>query len=318
MKVLITGGAGYIGHHLYWSLNKLGADCYLIDNLSRGLSARIPKNVHFESVDLTDSGALKSYMKNRNFDTVFHLAGFMQARESNLKPAAYELNNVDATVNLLREITSKEKCRFIFSSSCSVYGNNDRATVDSPIRPLSKYAETKIQAEHKILEAYRNHQTKVNIFRFFNVIGCEEIPYACDIQDETLLPASARRIMNGLGPLVYGNDFDTFDGFAVRDFVDVRDIVKALILPLDNAMKGIHNLSTGIPYSIGEVLYSLLEIAKRPELALVIEPKNDLDPSFVSAQPSDSLLENGWHPNFTVQESISSFWKTFSAYHNNN
>jgi UDP-glucose 4-epimerase len=189
--------------------------------------------------------------------------------------------------------------------------------VDSPIRPLSKYAETKIQAEYKILEAYRNYPTNLNIFRFFNVIGCEERTFACDIQHETLLPASARRIMSGTGPLVYGNDFDTFDGFAVRDFVDVRDIVKALILPLNNVMKGTHNLSTGIPYSIGVVLYSLLKIAKRPELHLVIEPKNDLDPSFISAQPSDSLLENGWHPNFTVQESISSFWRTFSAYHHN-
>jgi UDP-glucose 4-epimerase len=315
MKVLITGGAGYIGHHLSWSLNELGAECYVIDNLSRGLLARVPKGVDFENIDLTDSTRLSSYMKNKNFDVIFHLAGLMQARESNLKPATYELNNVDATVNLLQAITSKEKCKFIFSSSCSVYGNNHRATLSSPIKPLSKYADTKIQAEYKILEAYRSHPMNVNIFRFFNVIGCEERAFACDIQNETLLPASARRIMNGLGPLVFGNDFETFDGFAVRDFVDVRDVVKALILPLDNTMQGIHNLSTGLPYSIGEVLNMLLEIAKQKALPLVIEPKNLSDPSFISAQPSDFLLDKGWHSSFTIQESVSSFWKTFSNYH---
>jgi UDP-glucose 4-epimerase len=315
VKILITGGAGYIGHHLAWALNDLGANCYVIDNLSRGLSERLPKNVKFDYVDLTNSDILKSYMKTQNFDVVYHLAGLMQARESNLNPIAYELNNVQATVNLLETINSKEKCKFVFSSSCSVYGNNNQATIDAPTNPLSKYAETKIKSELKILEAYKNNANNLNIFRFFNVFGCEKRAFSCDIQKETLLPASARRVINGIGPLVYGNDYDTPDGFAIRDFIDVRDLIKGLILPLNHELQGMHNLSTGSPTSIGSLLSLFLKIANRSDLSLIIQPKNKSDPSMVSAKPSNSLIELGWQPSIPLQSSIESFWTIFSQHY---
>jgi UDP-glucose 4-epimerase len=315
VKILITGGAGYIGHHLAWALNLLGAECYVIDNLSRGLSKRVPKNVHFDFVDLTDSKSLKLYMKARNFDVVYHLAALMQARESMLMPAAYELNNVQATVNLLETINSPEKCKFIFSSSCSVYGNNSQATIDSPMKPLSKYAETKVESELKILEAYKDFESNLNIFRFFNVIGCDDRALSCDIQNETLLPASARRVINGIEPLVYGNNFDTPDGFAIRDFIDVRDLITGLILPLNHELQGVHNLSTGSPTSIGKVLLLLLKIANREDLSLIIKPQSKSDPSMISAKPSNSLIELGWQPHLNLQSSIESFWNIFLHYY---
>jgi UDP-glucose 4-epimerase len=314
MKVLVTGGAGYIGAHLVKKLNENGARCYVIDNLSRGLTERISTKASFEKIDLCDYKITSKFMKKKHFDAIFHLAGYMQARESSAIPQEYKRNNVEATKNLLDSVSSPERTKFIFSSSCSVYGNNPQATESSAINPLSVYAQTKVDSEVLIKKYFSRVSKNFVILRFFNVIGCLPQKFFCDIQKETLLPATARRILGGIQPLIYGNTFDTFDNFAIRDYIDVRDVVSALILPLDQSLSGIHNLSAQQTLSTKQVLTALLKISKKEHLGFEIGAQNPEDPAVIGSLPSPKLQSLGWSAQFNVEQSIHDFWVTFKSY----
>ena len=314
MNVLITGGAGYIGSHLVQHLTNLGVDCFVIDNLSRGRIERLSSKVNFEQIDLCESNKLSRYIQGHSFEAVFHLAGYMQARESMREPDLYYQNNVQATRNLVNSILAPGKTKVIFSSSCSVYGNNNLAKEDSPITPLSNYAKTKSQSEIELSGAFRASPKNLSVFRFFNVVGCSEKPLFCDIQRETILPASARRILQSEKPIILGGRFHTVDGFAVRDFIDVRDLVKALCLPLSQNLSGVHNLSADQALSIKEVINLLLEISDSKELGFEIGQPNAADPSIVRSVTSTKINQLDWKPNFSIRESIESFWTIFKNY----
>ena len=314
MNVLVTGGAGYIGSHLVQHLTNLGVDCFVIDNLSRGRIERLSSSINFEQIDLCESQQLSKFIKGHSFEAIFHLAGYMQARESMREPNLYYRNNVQATRNVLNSIASPEKTKVVFSSSCSVYGNNNLAKEDSPLTPLSNYAKTKFQSEIEISGAFRAFPENLSVFRFFNVVGCAEKPLFCDIQSETILPASARRILQGEKPLVLGKKFNTEDGFAVRDFIDVRDLVKALCLPLTQNLSGVHNLSADQALSIKEVITLLLEISDSKDLGFEIGEPNTADPAIIRSVTSTQITQLDWKPNFSIRESIETFWAVFKNY----
>lgn len=314
MKVLVTGGAGYIGSHLAQHLTKMGVDCFVIDNLSRGRTERLSSKVNFEQIDLLESNKLKKFIKAHSFEAVFHLAGLMQARESMREPDLYHLNNVQGTRNLINSISAPEKTKVIFSSSCSVYGNNNLASEESPLNPLSNYAKTKSKSEMELSKAFKAYPKNLTIFRFFNVVGCSEIDSFCDIQSETLLPATARRILQGEKPIIYGGGFKTEDGFAVRDFIDVRDLIKALYLPLYQNLSGIHNLSADQALSIKRVVDLLLVISNNKELDFEIGRHISADPSIIRSITSTNITKLDWKPEFSISESIESFWKIFKRY----
>lgn len=315
MKVLVTGGAGYIGSHLTRELNNLGANCFVIDNFSRGLEERVTSNVNFEKIDLCDYRSIQSYFRGKHFDAVFHLAGFMQARESSRIPDEYWANNLLATQNLLNSMTNIESTKFIFSSSCSVYGNNKSAIETSPLSPLSIYAKTKVSAEKEITKVFSNATTNLTIFRFFNVIGCLDVDYFCDTQIETLLPSAARLIIQGQKPVIYGDNFQTSDGYAIRDFIDVRDLVRAMLFPLSSNLSGIHNVSSGKPTSIKELVQTLFEISNSPIKEVEIRDRNPEDPSVVQAMSSKAILNLGWSPRHELQDSVKNFWLIFRKYY---
>lgn len=314
MRVLITGGAGYIGSHLVEHLFNLGVKCHVIDNLSRGLIERISPRAEFEKLDLCDSNLLNKFMRGHSFNAIFHLAGLMQARESERNPEMYLRNNVQATRNLINSISSPERTQVIFSSSCSVYGNYNLAEEESPLKPLSVYAKTKVQSESELRTFFTQSHHQLSIFRFFNVIGCSQIPFFSDIQNETILPASARRILQGENPVILGGNFKTIDGFAIRDFIDVRDIVTALSLPLEKGLSGIHNLSSNKPTSVRSIVELLLEISKTQNKVFEIAEPNSADPSIITSSTSTKVRDLGWEPQFSQRGSVENFWSTFEAY----
>jgi UDP-glucose 4-epimerase len=312
VKVLVTGGAGYIGSHLSRELHHLGANCYVIDNFSRGREERITTEVNFEKIDLCDQSSIQSYFRGRNFDAVFHLAGYMQARESSRIPNAYWANNLLATQNLLACIRDFESTKFIFSSSCSVYGSNESAIESSPLNPLSVYAKTKVEAEKEVKQAFKDAQHNFTIFRFFNVIGCIDSPFYCDMQNETLLPSAARLLLRGERPIIYGNDFNTSDGFAVRDFIDVRDLVRALVLPLNFDLSGTYNLASGQSTSIRSLLQILLEVSNSSIKEVEIRDRNPEDPSVIKSMTSQRIADLGWSQEHALKDSIENFWTVFN------
>jgi UDP-glucose 4-epimerase len=239
----------------------------------------------------------------------------MQARESSRIPKSYWENNFLATQNLLNSIANIESTKFIFSSSCSVYGNNASANEASSLNPLSVYAKTKIEAENEIKRVYQEATSNFTIFRFFNVIGCLETPFFCDVQNETLLPSASRLILQGQKPIVYGNNYATSDGFALRDFIDVRDLVRAMILPLNFELSGVHNLSSGQSTSIGTVVQILLEVSNSRIREVEIRERNPEDPPVVQALASEKVLNLGWFPHHKLRDSVENFWSVFSKYY---
>lgn len=315
MKILITGGAGYIGSHLVESLLLAGQECHLIDNLSRGLESRISKKDFFTNLDLCDYSAVKNYFAIHKFDIIFHLAGLMQARESNLFPQIYLKNNVIATRNLMKAIGDTKNIKMVFSSSCSVYGNNPLANENSEMNPLSTYAQTKQISERDLRLGFRNNPENLLIFRFFNVIGSLDKKDFCDIQKETLLPATARRILSDESPTIFGADYDTLDGYAIRDFIDVRDLTRALKLSFKRSLYGVHNLSAEVPVSIRRVIELLLASAQKPNLPIKIEARNQADPPIIRAKNSTELRAHGWKPRVSLEKSIQDFWRIFKEFH---
>jgi UDP-glucose 4-epimerase len=314
VNVLVTGGAGYIGSHLVRHLYDLGVDCFVIDNLSRGRIERLSSNINFEHIDLCESQKLSKFIKGHSFEAIFHLAGYMQARESMREPDLYYQNNVQATRNLMNSIASPEKTKVIFSSSCSVYGNNNLASEDSPLTPLSNYAMTKSQSENDLIGAFKAFPKNLSIFRFFNVVGCLDRPFFCDIQQETLLPASARKILKGEKPLILGGQLKTEDGFAVRDFIDVRDLVQALSIPLNQELFAVHNLSANQAVSIRKVINLLLKVSDNQDLGFDIGELNAADPSVIRSVTSKQILKFGWKPMHFLEESVENFWKVFTEF----
>jgi UDP-glucose 4-epimerase len=315
MQVMITGGAGFIGSHLVAHLEGLGIDCLVVDNLSRGRIERLPPRVLFEQIDLCDSSTLKRFMKNRSFDAIFHLAGYMQARESVRLPQMYIKNNIESTRNLIESISEPERIKFIFSSSCSVYGNNRFANEKSSYNPLSVYAQTKMKSEIELRKFFKNLPQNLTIFRFFNVIGCLNKYLFCDIQKETILPSAARKIIDGEKPLIFGGNFKTVDGFAVRDFIDVRDLVIAISLPLNNKLHGIHNLSSNQPMSIKILVEQLLEVSNKSNLGFETGVANTADPAEIKSSTSLAIKNLLWKPSFSIKASVENFWKVFKEYY---
>ena len=283
-------------------------------SLLEGAKSYLSQAVEFANIDLCDVAKLNKFMRGNAFDTIFHLAGYMQARESSRIPNEYWKNNLVATQNLLHSLQEPNSTKFIFSSSCSVYGNNSLAIESSELNPLSVYARTKVEAEVEILRKYKGAKENATLFRFFNVIGCSPLPYFCDIQQETLLPSVARLLLQGHSPVIYGNDFQTSDGFAVRDFMDVRDLVRAMILPLNSELFGIHNLSSGNSRSIYSVVKQLIDTSKLDGVRIKIANKNSEDPSFIQSKISTKLLDLNWEPKHQLNDSIDNFWSVFSTY----
>jgi len=314
VKILVTGGAGYIGNHLVRALTAAGSECFVLDNLSRGLECRIPPSANFEQLDLSDRTSLAGFLKHKQFDVVYHLAGFMQARESTKIPEKYWENNVMATRNLLELLPENTKSKFVFSSSCSVYGNSKSASETSLTNPLSVYAKTKVTCEEDLKAHFKDRHDHLTIFRFFNIVGNDGMPYSCDIQRETLLPANARRILNNQKPVIFGDAFSTIDGYSYRDYIDVRDLTQALLLPLTNEIYGTHNLTSSYSTSTKQVIEKLLQVSDSLHLGFEIRDPNPEDPSIVSASLSRTIEKTGWTPHYSIDDSIRSFWTNFSSY----
>ncbi len=314
-KWLFVGGAGYIGSHVLREFESAGADCFVFDNLITGIESRVPTSVPLVRGDASNSTQVVDACNEFEINGIVHLAAHMQARESVRNPVKFWENNLGATLGITKNLGRTKVNHVIFSSSCSIYGNVRAATTESPLQPLSPYAFTKVASEQVLTQACDENDVRLSILRYFNVIGCGEFNSSFDHSVETLLPASAKHILAGKSPKIFGGNFSTPDGTALRDYLDVRDLARVhrLIASSDGISKRqVLNVSSGIPISVKTILGLLLNISGT-HLEPEVVPAKLGDPAEVWATPSSELLEMGWSPEFSVEDSVRDFWNASLA-----
>ena len=310
---LLIGGAGYIGSHTLRELQKKGSEVIVLDNLTTGVASRVVKPAKLIIGDARESNLIREICNDYNITHIMNFAAYMQARESVANPMKYWKNNLGVAISLAEAISLVKIKHVLLSSSCSVYGNNPSASSKSSLAPLSPYAYTKVASEQVLEQACTENGIKFTSLRYFNVIGGGGLPNSIDRSPETLLPSVCREILNNRPPIIFVRDFPTKDGKAVRDYLDVRDLATAHVLigestSLDKSE--FMNISTGIGISVLELVREVLKVSNS-NLEPTFESARIGDPGLISAVPSMQLIELGWKPRHTFEQSIQDFWNEF-------
>ena len=328
-KILVTGGCGYIGSHTAIDLLNHGYEVVSLDSLVRAeksVEERVRKitgkNFRNKKIDLTDLAAVKSFFKQEGtFDGVIHFAAFKSVRESQTNPFLYYRNNLDALSNLLEAMQEAEIRNFIFSSSCTVYGNPDKVPVTELTprgRPASAYGHTKIISEEIIEFISTISKIKTVMLRYFNPAGAHEsggigeVPFGAP---EFLVPSLMRAAAGKIPELVvHGNDYPTRDGTCVRDYPHVIDIAHAHLLALEflinNKLESnpeIFNLGTGEGQTVKEMI-STFEDSTAKKIPHRYGPRRPGDVMAIYADISKAKNVLGWNPSHSLKDIMLSAW----------
>lgn len=313
--VLVTGGAGYIGSHACQALARAGYHPVALDNLSYGheWAVRFGPLVR---ADLLDRAALDRAFAEHRPEAVMHFAAFTYVGESVTDPGKYYRNNLATTLNLLEAMRDHGCARLVFSSSCAVYGLPQRLplTEDHPQAPMNPYGATKAMSERMMADFGAAHGLRSVSLRYFNAAGADpEAGLGEDHDPEThLIPLAVEAALGRRGPLsVFGSDYPTPDGTAVRDYVHVQDLAQAHVAALRRMEGGAmgevcaeaFNLGLGQGYSVAQVLAAVRAVSGR-EVPHSMAPRRAGDPPMLVAEPSLALRELDWKPQFTRLEDI--------------
>ena len=262
MKILLTGGAGYIGSHVLLSIIENKHDVTVIDDLSTGNIDLIPKNIKLINTNINDSEKISNVLVEENFDILLHFAGFIRVEESVQNPDKYFKNNTNNAIELFKTCYKNNLRNIIFSSTAAAYGNpnnNESITEDETLNPLNPYGESKVNTEKYLL----NNKDKYNsiILRYFNVAGADpELRSGLISNTPTHLIKILSEVAVGKRDKIsiYGNDYNTEDGTAIRDYIHVSDLasihLKAAKYLLENKVSNIFNCGYGKGYSVLEVI----------------------------------------------------------------
>ena len=251
MITLVTGGTGYIGSHIVYSLVKRGDPVVVVDNLSKSKKTTLDKikdltkkNINFYEIDINDYDQLEKVFQENKIKKVIHLAGFKSVSESIIKPDYYMKNNYEGSVNLLNIMKKYSVYELIFSSSATVYGEPIQLPIDEEHsrKPLNPYGLSKKKVEDYMYNlSQTNEDWKFISLRYFNPIGASALGFAGDFsfeKHENIMPKILKIYINKKGSFeVYGNDYDTPDGTCIRDYIHVTDIARAHILALHFILK---------------------------------------------------------------------------------
>ena len=319
MKILVTGGAGYIASHTNLELLNGGYDVVVIDNLSNSSSQAIKrvekltgKSIKFYENDILDKDALIKIFEEEDIDAVIHFAGLKAVGESCRLPLQYFRNNVSGTINLL-EVMEKYKVKnIVFSSSATVYGDPETVpiTEDFPLSVTNPYGRTKLIIEDILRDVYEADNTwNIAILRYFNPIGAHQ---SGDIGEDpngipnNLVPYIAKVAMGELDKVnVFGDDYDTPDGTGVRDYIHVVDLslghIKAIEKLKSNPGLVTYNLGTGRGYSVMEIIHNY-EKACNKKLPYVVTDRRPGDIAVSYADPSKAFKELGWKAERDIQQ----------------
>ncbi len=300
MKVLVTGGAGYIGSVVSRHLLSAGHEVVVLDSLERGHRDAVAAEARLLVTDLREPDAVRAALAE-GFDGVMHFAAFALVGESVSHPERYWANNVGGTMNLLDAMCDVGVPRLVFSSTCAVYGQPDEVPISeaAPTRPTSPYGASKLAVDLMIGDYCRADRLGAVSLRYFNVAGAST-DAGEDHDPETHLIPNILRVALGRNPCVevFGTDYPTPDGTAIRDYIHVDDLAEAHLLALDGTRPGEHrvfNLGNGAGFSVREVIAAAGEVTGR-ELNVKEAPRRAGDPAMLVAAGELIRRELGWQP----------------------
>lgn len=327
-RILVTGGLGYIGSHTTVELMAKGHEVIVVDNLSNtresvldGITAIAGKRPSWVNLDLADAAATQAFFAGNAFDAIIHFAAFKAVGESVEKPMVYYRNNVNALMHVLDYVTSNPSCACIFSSSCTVYGQADHLPISeaAPMKQAeSPYGMTKQIGESMLTDAAKAYGLKVTALRYFNPIGAHpsaligELPLG---PPQNLVPFITQSAAGLRGPLqVYGKDYPTADGTAVRDYIHVVDLALAHIAAMDHLMRQeggdmhVFNLGTGKGSSVLSVIQAF-EAATGTALSWAFAPRRagDVVAAYADTERAASVL--GWRAQRSLADSMKDAWR---------
>ncbi|MEE0857881.1 MAG: UDP-glucose 4-epimerase GalE [Acutalibacteraceae bacterium] len=326
MKILLTGGAGFIGSHTCIELIEAGYEVVIADDLSNSKPAVLErleeltgKKIKFYNIDVADREKVDEMFATENFDSVIHFAGFKAVGESVAKPIMYYRNNLDTTLTLLETMAKYNVNNFVFSSSATVYGVPETVPLVEGMKTgcTNPYGWTKLMIEQILTDAtVANKNLSVVLLRYFNPIGAH--PSGRIGEDPTgipnnLLPYITQVAIGKLPQLgVFGNDYPTHDGTGVRDYIHVVDLAKGHVKAIEYASehKGteIFNLGTGTGYSVLDIVKAF-EKANDIEIPYAIKPRRDGDIAECYANPVKAKEKLGWQAEKTLEEMCKDSWR---------
>ena len=329
MTILVTGGLGYIGSHTVVELLNNNFDVVIIDNLSNteekilnGIKEITGKNPIFYPFDLKKRESVSQVLDAHHIDGCIHFAAFKAVGESQVKPIDYYENNLFSLINLLQEFKERKISNFIFSSSCTVYGQADKMPIDenTPIKPAeSSYGKTKQMCEDILKDFANAHQKKVSILRYFNPIGAHpsakigELPLGIPNNLVPYITQTALGIREKLN--IWGNDYPTPDGTAIRDYIYVGDLAKAHLKALQKLLSApsetlidIFNLGTGEGYSVLEIVKTF-EKANNISVPYQICNRRigDITIAYANANKAEKFLQ--WKADTPLEEALRTAWE---------
>jgi UDP-glucose 4-epimerase len=323
MKIMVTGGAGYIGGTVAELLIAKGHQAVVYDNLSHGRRDLLPAGVDFVEGDLAEREKIEKLFidakqRRQPFDGVLHFAALIEAGESMVRPETFFRNNTASTLSLLEALLAHGPRRLVFSSTAAVYGEPETVPIEenARLKPTNAYGESKLLVEHMLGWMHQIHGLRSASLRYFNVAGAPDGPNGV-IRGEAHEPESH------LIPLVldvalgrrasiriYGEDYPTPDGTCIRDYIHVSDLAEAHLLALaaletDAARDArlIFNLGNGTGFSVREVIESARRVTGHP-IPAEVHPRRPGDPAFLVASSEKAMRQLGWTPSYTKLDDI--------------
>lgn len=312
-KILVTGGAGYIGSHTTLALNEAGYEVVVYDNLSTGKAEAVLPPARLVVGDLAQTEALDRLMAKEKFSAVLHFAGSIVVPESVENPLKYYMNNTGNTTELIRLAVKNAIPRFIFSSTAAVYGMPDTAAVteDSPTKPINPYGRTKLMSEWVIEDTAAAHPDfSFVILRYFNVAGADpkgRIGQSTPDATHLIKVASQAALGRRDALHIFGTDYDTPDGTCIRDYIHVTDLAAAHVLALGHLEAGnpagIFNCGYGHGYSVRDIVSAVKE-ASKVDFPVIESPRRAGDPPALISDPTRIRATMNWKPAYDDIQAI--------------
>ncbi|GGR71933.1 UDP-glucose 4-epimerase GalE [Deinococcus seoulensis] len=324
MKILVVGGAGYIGSHTVRQLIRAGHTPVVFDNLSSGHAEALPAEVPLVRGDLLDADAVRAALNAHQPDAVIHFAALIEVGESMRAPARYYRNNVVGSLNLLQAITETRKVPLVFSSTAAVYGTTDLVPIpeNAAMQPESVYGETKLMTENMIHAFHTAHGLPYTVLRYFNVCGAApegDIGEAHAGKSHLIELAALTALGQREKMFIFGDDYPTPDGTCIRDYVHVQDLADAHVLAVEALLagqrtEGTFNVGLGHGFSVKEVLDTVDDVIGTP-LNRELAPRRAGDPPRLVADATRIREELGFKPQFTdLKDIVQTAWNWHKAH----